>query len=105
LVGQWKDQLGGDFAAPIAECRNFEHLEADGRSGCGGVLRPVGTIMARDLMVTRPELPEAPGELPQRPRGDFLSYRAPRKRHWAPATCGRFWPGRPSRLAASRRRL
>ena len=33
LVGQWKDQIGGDFAAPIAEYPNFEHLEADGRQG------------------------------------------------------------------------
>jgi hypothetical protein len=32
LVGQWKDQLGGDFAAPIAEYPNFEHLETDGRT-------------------------------------------------------------------------
>jgi hypothetical protein len=32
LVGQWKDQMGGDFAAPIAEYPNFEHLEADGRT-------------------------------------------------------------------------
>jgi hypothetical protein len=33
LVGQWKDQLGGDFAALIAEYPNFEHLEAEGRQG------------------------------------------------------------------------
>ena len=32
LVGQWKDQIGDDFAAPIAEYPNFEHLEAEGRS-------------------------------------------------------------------------
>jgi hypothetical protein len=32
LVGQCKDQMGGDFAAPIAEYPNFEHLEADGRT-------------------------------------------------------------------------
>ena len=32
LVGQWKDQIGGDFAAPIAEYPNFERLEAEGRT-------------------------------------------------------------------------
>ncbi|MGO9114995.1 MAG: hypothetical protein ACLP9L_37770 [Thermoguttaceae bacterium] len=31
IVGQFKDQIGGDFAAPITEFPNFEHLEADGR--------------------------------------------------------------------------
>jgi hypothetical protein len=31
LVGHYKDQIGGDFAAPIAEYPNFEHLEAEGR--------------------------------------------------------------------------
>jgi len=32
LVGHYKDQIGGDFAAPIAEYPNFEHLEAEGRN-------------------------------------------------------------------------
>lgn len=36
LVGQYKDQMGGDIAAPIADYPNFEHLEAEGRkvNGC-----------------------------------------------------------------------
>ncbi len=33
LVGQLKDQFGSDFIAPITEFPDFEHLEADGRSG------------------------------------------------------------------------
>jgi hypothetical protein len=35
IVGQYKDQIGGDFAAPITEFPNFEHLEADGRKDKG----------------------------------------------------------------------
>ncbi len=31
IVGHYKDQIGGDLAAPITEFPNFEHLEADGR--------------------------------------------------------------------------
>jgi hypothetical protein len=36
LVGQYKDHIGGDIVAPIAEYPSFEHLEADGRKGEGG---------------------------------------------------------------------
>jgi len=32
LVGQLKDEIGGDIAAPITEYPNFEHLEAEGRT-------------------------------------------------------------------------
>ncbi|MHB1038507.1 MAG: hypothetical protein ACYC0Y_28120 [Pirellulales bacterium] len=38
IVGQYKDQIGGDFAAPITEFPNFEHLEAQGRKGEDGDL-------------------------------------------------------------------
>jgi hypothetical protein len=31
LVGQYKDEIGGVIAAPIAEYPDFEHLEAEGR--------------------------------------------------------------------------
>ncbi len=31
LVGQYKDEVGGLIAAPIAEYPDFEHLEAEGR--------------------------------------------------------------------------
>ena len=40
IVGQFKDQIGGDFAAPITEFPNFEHLEADGRKDKGRDPRP-----------------------------------------------------------------
>jgi len=33
FAGRLKDQLGGDVVAPITEFPNFEHLEANGRSG------------------------------------------------------------------------
>jgi len=33
FVGQLKDQFGSDFIAPITNYPDFEHLEADGRSG------------------------------------------------------------------------
>jgi hypothetical protein len=33
FVGGLKDQFGSDFIAPITEFPDFEHLEADGRSG------------------------------------------------------------------------
>jgi hypothetical protein len=31
IVGRLKDELGGDFVAPITDFPNFEHLEADGQ--------------------------------------------------------------------------
>jgi hypothetical protein len=42
LVGQYKDWMGGDIAAPITEYPNFEHLEAEGRQGHGDDLNPGG---------------------------------------------------------------
>jgi len=33
LVGQFKDEFGGNIIAPITEFPNFEHLEAEGRKG------------------------------------------------------------------------
>ncbi len=36
IVGQFKDQLGGKFVAPISEFPNFEHLEVEGRREDGG---------------------------------------------------------------------
>ena len=38
IVGQFKDQIGGDFAAPITDFPNFEHLEADAQKEKGGDL-------------------------------------------------------------------
>jgi hypothetical protein len=38
FVGQYKDLIGGEFAAPITDYPNFEHLEAEGRKEEGGDL-------------------------------------------------------------------
>jgi hypothetical protein len=39
LVGQLKDLFGGDFAAPITEYSNFEHLEAKGQKRLSNKLK------------------------------------------------------------------